>query len=88
MKIKVSALVLPFITKYSPFYYELSSSWDYLRGLQLADSFEDPPSEIDILLGGDVLTDILEEEGLKKGPSGTPMAQKTIFGWTLSGAVF
>ena len=86
-QIKVYSLVMPFITKYSPFDYELPTSWNHLIGLQLADNFENPPSEIDVLLEGDVLAEIIEE-GTKKGPSGTPVAQSTIFGWTLSGAIY
>ena len=48
---------------------------------------KNPPNEIDVLLGGDVIADILQE-GFKPGISGTPIAQNTIFGWTLSGAIF
>ena len=86
LKLQVNALVLPFITKYSPLHYTLPSSWDHIDGLKLADTFENPPSEIDILLGGDVLREIAVN-GLKTGPSGTPVAQNTIFGWTLGGAI-
>ena len=87
VRLKVNVDVLHFITKYQPISYQLPVSWNHLEGLQLADTFENPLNEIDVLLGGDVIADILQE-GFKPGISGTPIAQNTIFGWTLSGAIF
>ena len=85
-RIKFTAQILPLITSYRPRYHALPSTWTHLEGLQLADNFESPPNEIDILLGADLYSEILLE-GLVKGPVGTPLAQKTIFGWVLSGAI-
>ena len=84
--IKFTAQILPLITSYRPRYHALPSTWTHLEGLQLADNFESPPNEIDILLGADLYSEILLE-GLVKGPVGTPLAQKTIFGWVLSGSI-
>ena len=52
----------------------------------MADYFREVPSEIDILLGADIFPEILLD-GLVKGPSGTPMAQRTILEWIISGPI-
>ena len=49
----------------------------------MADDFRKVPCEIDILLGADIFPEILLD-GLVKGPSGTLIAQHTIFGWIIS----
>ena len=84
--LQLNALVLPFITKYTQRCHELKNAWTHLKGLQLADDFRETPAEIDILLWADIFPEILLN-GLVKGPSGTPMAQRTIFGWIISGPV-
>ena len=83
-RIKFTAQILPLITSYGPRYHALPSTWTHLKGVQLADNFESPPNEINILFGADLYPEIVLE-GLVKGPVGTLMAQKTIFGWVLSG---
>ena len=82
--LQLNALVLPFISKYSHSIRKLNSAWSHLKGLELADDFRETPCEIDILLGADVFPEILLD-GLIKGPPGTPMAQRTILGWIISG---
>ena len=72
-RIKFTAQILPLITTYRPRFHALPSTWTHLEGLQLADNFESPPNEIDILLGADLYPEILLE-GLVKGPVGTPLA--------------
>ena len=52
----------------------------------MADNFVSPLNEIDISLGVDLYPEIVLE-GLVKGPVGSPMAQKTIFGWVLNGPI-
>ncbi|XP_017461981.1 PREDICTED: uncharacterized protein LOC108355326, partial [Rhagoletis zephyria] len=44
------------------------------------------PGRIDILVGMDVMQQLLCSE-VRKGPPGTPMTQRTVFGWTLFGSV-
>ena len=86
VKLKFSAYVLHIISQYEPRMHNLSNSWSHLQGLPLADNFEFPPDEVDILLGADVYPYILLD-GLIKGAPGTPIAQNTIFGWTLTGPI-
>ena len=57
-----------------------------MKGLQLADDFRETPTEIDILLEADIFPEILLD-GLVKGPSGTPIAQRMILGWIVSGPI-
>lgn len=57
--------------------------WPELQALELADPTYYKPSGIDILLGADVFGKIIED-GLVKMPDGV-VAQKTMFGWMLSG---
>ncbi|XP_017465089.1 PREDICTED: uncharacterized protein LOC108358327 [Rhagoletis zephyria] len=52
----------------------------------LADPQSAKPSRIDILVGMDVMDRFICTE-LRKGPTGAPMAQRTVFGWTLFGSV-
>ena len=86
VKLKFSAYVLHIISQYEPRMHKISNSWSHLQGLPLADNFEFPPNEVDILLGADVYPYILLD-GLIKGAPGTPLAQHTIFGWTLTGPI-
>lgn len=58
--------------------------WNHLYGLTLADPAFFKPGPIDLLLGSDVLTEILLP-GMVKGPPGTPMGQETVFGWIFNG---
>ncbi|XP_054746302.1 uncharacterized protein LOC129250728 [Anastrepha obliqua] len=44
------------------------------------------PSRVDILVGMDYMDRLILTE-LRKGPPGTPIIQKTVFGWTLCGNV-
>ena len=82
-RIKFTAQILSLFTSYRPCDHVLPSTATHLKGLQLADNFVSPPNEIDILLGADLYLEIL----LVKGPVESPMAQKTIFGWVLSGPI-
>lgn len=55
------------------------------EGLILADSNFDKSSTVSIVLGADVYSDIARE-GFHSSKSGGPVALRTVFGWTLSGA--
>ena len=55
-----------------------------LKDLYLADPTFHLPGRIDLLLGGDILPQILLPNA-KTGPRNTPTAWKTIFGWVILG---
>ena len=59
----------------------------HLTGLALADPTYNQPGRIDILLGADMASAILTQVTPRKGNNDEPMAQATVFGWTLSGPV-
>ncbi len=56
----------------------------YLSGLALADPAFGESHHIDVLLGVEVFVDILRH-GRRNGPSGSPVALETEFGWVLCG---
>ncbi|XP_036347504.1 uncharacterized protein LOC118756877, partial [Rhagoletis pomonella] len=82
----ITALILPKITNDLPTQTLSVSSWPHIQGSFLADPNFAKPGRIDVLVGMDVMDQLICVE-LRKGPSGTPMAQKTVFGWTLFGNV-
>lgn len=57
-----------------------------LPSLELADPSFNHPGKVDLLLGAEVYSKIMME-GLVQGTNGSFMAQKTKFGWVLSGLV-
>ena len=59
----------------------------HLAGLPLADPTYNQPGRIDILLGADMASAILNPVTPRKGKNNEPMAQATAFGWALSGPV-
>ena len=60
----------------------------HLMGLQLADTTYNLPGAIDILLGADMASIIISPNDLpRRGKTTEPIAQSTVFGWTLSGPV-
>ncbi|XP_024869329.1 uncharacterized protein LOC112453022, partial [Temnothorax curvispinosus] len=60
------------------------ATWPHLKGLPLADAQFSAGDPVELLLGAEVCSTILEE-GLRKGGPHAPIAQKTAFGWILSG---
>ncbi len=54
----------------------------HIKDLSLADPFLDQPGEVDLLIGCNVLQDVLMSE-IKRGNPEQPMAMKTIFGWAI-----
>ncbi|XP_039764230.1 uncharacterized protein LOC120636738 [Pararge aegeria] len=81
-EIRVKAYVLKTISTMLPSKH-ITMNWAELQKLQLADPTYSTPSRVDILLGADVFSKIIEE-GLVKMPDGV-VAQKTTLGWILSG---
>ncbi|XP_053960635.1 uncharacterized protein LOC128864899 [Anastrepha ludens] len=78
----VDALFLPKITSDLPTQPLKVSAWPHIQNLFLADQHFMKPGRIDILVGMDVMVQLLCSE-IRKGPPGTPVAQRTVFGWTL-----
>lgn len=78
-----NVLIVPKVTA-----YRVSKTnylhWDHLKDLQLADGDQTNLSPIALLIGADLYGSILRE-GLRQGPLGSPTAQRTIFGWILTG---
>ena len=58
--------------------------WKHLRGLTLADPSFGTPGRVDMLIGADVYGQTVLH-GWWFGPSSSPIATKTRFGWVLSG---
>ncbi|KAH8345408.1 hypothetical protein KR084_008277, partial [Drosophila pseudotakahashii] len=79
-----TAYVLNSLTAFLPGHSILSRNWEHLTGLALADPQFYRSKRIDIIIGADLLSQILLP-GLRTGSAAEPMAQNTIFGWVLSG---
>ncbi|XP_063990403.1 uncharacterized protein LOC135169384 [Diachasmimorpha longicaudata] len=58
--------------------------WEHLRGLQLADPHYLTSRPVDLLVGADFLGSIVEPQ-IIKGPSDSPIAMLTLFGWVVLG---
>lgn len=84
--INVKAHVLKSITTLLPTSEVKVFEWKELHEIALADPGYHTPNRIDMLLGAEVYGQILQE-GVKKGPQGSPIAQCTSLGWILSGAL-
>ena len=63
----------------------LKKEWNYINGIDLADPGFGCPGRIDMLLGVNVFVDVILH-GRRSGPSGTPIAFETCFGWVLAGS--
>ncbi|XP_071652994.1 uncharacterized protein [Temnothorax longispinosus] len=59
-------------------------AWLHLKNLNLADPSFNKPGSIDLIIGIDLYTQIIEE-GIVKGEPNTPIAQLTKLGWIVSG---
>lgn len=85
-EITLNAVALESLTDLLPPRFIKQTRWEHLNGLPLADPSFYVPDRVDILIGADIYPMIIQE-GVKMGPPGTPLAQKTIFGWILTGEV-
>lgn len=81
--VQVQAYVLKTLTSYLPSQEVTLSNWPELEEMTLADPGYYIPNTIDMLLGAEVYSKIIDT-GLKKSPSGV-LAQYTHLGWILSG---
>jgi len=85
-EITISAHILPKLTSSIPSFNVRNNDWPHLKGLTFADPNFSSPGPIDIILGADVYSQIIED-GIIKGDSHSPIAQRTKFGWIISGPV-
>jgi len=84
--IKVTAHVLNKLTASIPSRLIDPSSWVHLQNLQVADPRYFSPRAVDLILGADVYSQIIEK-GIVKGLSDCPIAQRTKLGWIISGPI-
>ena len=84
-RINVSAIVVPRVTRDLPVSpISFNTKWSYLSAIQLADPTFGLPGRVDILLGVDIFSNVLLQ-GRRFGPSDSPVAFETLFGWVLAG---
>lgn len=83
-EIAVKAYILPRLTSSLPSIQHKRDTWSHLKGLELADPEFFKPGFIDLILGADLYSQIIEE-GIVKGEPNTPIAQSTKIGWIISG---
>ncbi|XP_017485298.1 PREDICTED: uncharacterized protein LOC108373869 isoform X2 [Rhagoletis zephyria] len=84
-RIKAQAIVLPQLTKLLPKFQPTQEQREKWSHLTLADANCHSPSQIDLVIGSDLIPQIVLE-GVEK-LSKNLLAQNTIFGWILSGQV-
>jgi len=84
--ITISAHILSKLTSSIPSFNVKNNNWPHLKGLTFADPNFSSPGPVDIILGADVYSQIIED-GIIKGDSHSPIAQRTKFGWIISGPV-
>ena len=85
-KIDVTAIVVLRVTCDLPTHpVPFDVNWKHLTDLQLANPAFGHPGRIDILLGVDIFIKVLLH-GRRIGPTGSPVAFETVFGWVLAGS--
>ena len=80
----LEAHILPKLTGKIPAQEVAVQPWMHLSGLELADPDYAVPGKIDLLFSSDIYGHILMDD-IRRGDSGSPVAQKTIFAWIVSG---
>lgn len=78
------SLVLSKVTGKLPDVNIDASRWPHLKALPLADPNFNKCGTIDLVLGINVLDDVMRL-GIRRGQPGEPTAQLTAFGWVISG---
>ncbi|XP_055910779.1 uncharacterized protein LOC129945147 [Eupeodes corollae] len=84
--ISANAFILASLINCFPSFEIPSACLSHFKNLSLADPYCYRPSKVDLLLGSDLFFDILAD-GKIVHPSGSPIAQNTIFGWVIAGSV-
>ena len=82
----LNTLVVSRVTTFIPNFRLVKTNWPYIHQIQLADPEFQKSSEIDSLLGADILYDILSEPPIY-GNYGEPAATPTSLGDILSGKI-
>ncbi|XP_066585573.1 uncharacterized protein [Prorops nasuta] len=85
VSLDVTAIILPTITQYLPPTYS-RSSFPSLSGIDFADNFASTKVPINVLIGADYLTSVVEGPYINS-PDNSLRAQRTIFGWIVAGVV-
>ncbi|XP_066590640.1 uncharacterized protein [Prorops nasuta] len=85
VSLDVTAIILPMITQYLPPTYS-RSSFPSLSGIDFADNFASTKVPIDVLIGADYLTSVVEGPYINSSDNSL-RAQRTIFGWIVAGVV-
>ncbi|KAH8415096.1 hypothetical protein KR215_003082, partial [Drosophila sulfurigaster] len=86
LQIEASAFVLPQLAGKLPSCSVPQTILDNLPSIPLADPKFYESSQIDVLLGADILPSVLLG-GSRPNVCGTLIGQETIFGWILTGSV-
>ncbi|XP_036346960.1 uncharacterized protein LOC118756296, partial [Rhagoletis pomonella] len=84
IRINTKAIILHKLTSFLPTFQMKKPDLSELRDLDLADPYFFKPSQIDLVIGSDLIPEILLP-GVKHKILGSLLAQNTIFGWYLSG---
>ncbi|XP_037048458.1 uncharacterized protein LOC119082907 [Bradysia coprophila] len=84
--LEVDVYILKNLTKMLPDQDYNPSQWNHLKGLTWADPKFYARGNVDILLGMDVIVEIMKS-GFVKGQEGQPIAQETKIGWIMSGKI-
>ncbi|XP_028175834.1 uncharacterized protein LOC114364051 [Ostrinia furnacalis] len=82
----VNAYVLGSITSILPSQKITAEEWKELENIVLADPSYYTSNSVDLLLGSEVYSRVIQN-GVIKGPLGSPLAQCSSLGWILSGVV-
>ena len=83
---EVQCYILKQLTKWLPDNDLDIGAWRHIKGLKWADPTFHKSGQIDVLLGMDVIVEIMKP-GLVRGVNGQPMAQNTQLGWIISGNI-
>jgi len=81
---QLQAFILARLTFELPSFKLTRNSWSHMDGLQLADPDFDKPGPIGIIIGADSYGQIIKPELIRGDPL-SPIAQSTLFGWTVLG---
>lgn len=85
-QIITQAIILPQLTHFLPSSKVVIENLEQFSSLALADPNYCSPGRIDMVIGSDILPQILLQ-GLETNVAGGLIAQNTIFGWILSGPI-
>ncbi len=84
-KFDVTGVVVPRVTCDLPLQaIPVNLKWEHLSDIQLADPTFGQPGRVDVLLGVDIFAQVMLQ-GRRLGPTGSPVAFETHFGWVLAG---